>query len=265
MTALTKTFFDLDTAPLNVSHVSLDVRNLNRVTHFYRDAIGLEVLATSADEITLGAAKPFLTLRSRPEAVPQNPRSPGLFHTAFLLPQRSDLAAWMRHAAAFGVHPYGASDHNVSEALYLDDPEGNGIEIYVDRPVETWRNAAGQLDMPSRRLDLAALPKGADWVGVPAATRIGHVHLQTTDIQEAEAFWTDLGMEVTARYPGGSFFGAGGYHHQIATNVWASGQLPPKPAGTAGLAEITLDTNDATERLLTAPSGISVRLAPKGT
>lgn len=263
MTTLTKTLFDLDAAPMAVSHVTLDVRDMQRTTHFYRDVIGLNVHATSTNEVTLGAAQPFLTLRSRPDAIQPNPRAPGLFHIAFLLTERTDLGAWLRHAADYGVYPYGASDHNVSEAIYLDDPEGNGIEIYVDRPVEDWSGVDGNLYMPSRRLDLAALPKGR-WTGIPAATRIGHVHLQTTTIAEADDFWTGVGMNVTARYPGGSFFGAGGYHHQIAANVWGGGQQPPKQQGTAGLAEITLTSDRPTETLLAAPSGVSVRLLPKG-
>ena len=263
MTALTKTLFDLDSAPIAVSHVKLDVRDLQRTTHFYRDVIGLNVHAVTTNKVSLGAAEPFLTLQSCPDAIQPNPHAPGLFHIAFLLPERSKLNAWLRHAAGYGVYPYGASDHNVSEAIYLDDPEGNGIEIYVDRPVGKWAGADGSLFMPSQRLDLSALPKGR-WTGIPAAARIGHVHLKTTTIAEAEAFWTSIGMDVTARYPGGSFFGAGGYHHQIAANVWASGRQPPKQQGAAGLAEITLTSDRPTETMLTAPSGVSVRLLPKG-
>lgn len=265
MSTETLSRLDLATAPLAVSSVTLDVRDLNRMTHFYRDVIGLEVHDSSSEAVTLGASRPFLTLRARPEALPQDPRSPGLFHTAFLFPDRSDLGAWLRHAAAFGVHPYGASDHNVSEALYLDDPEGNGLEIYADRPVETWIGAHGKLYMPSLRLDLSTLPAGTKWHGAPDSTRIGHVHLQTTDIPAAEAFWTGLGMEVTARYPGGSFFGAGGYHHQIATNVWASGGQPSRRPEMAGLSALTLETDIESQTTLTAPSGVTVTLTAKGT
>lgn len=258
------TQFDLDAASMSVTHVTLNVQNLDRMTHFYRDVIGLTVHTSTSDEAILGTRRPFLTLKAKPDGLPGTSRAPGLFHTAFLVPDRADLSAWMRHAARFGVYPYGASDHNVSEALYLDDPEGNGIEIYADRPVETWTGADGELYMPSHRLDLTTLPAGDNWTTAPAATRIGHVHLQTTDIPNAEAFWTGLGMDVTARYPGGSFFGAGGYHHQIATNTWASQGQPPRQDNMLGLAELTLETDVETLATLTAPSGVSVTLKPKG-
>jgi catechol 2,3-dioxygenase len=261
----TETHFNLDAAPIAVSYVDLNVIDLDRMTHFYRDVLGFQIFEATSETVTLGANRPFLTLHARPHAAPQDRRAAGPFHVAFLLPERSDLKDWCNHAAAFGVYPYGASDHNVSEALYLDDPEGNGIELYVDRPLERWIDTHGLLFMPSQRLDLNALPSDGPWHGAPRGTRIGHIHLQTVDIAFAEAFWTELGFDVTARYPGGSFFGAGGYHHQIAVNVWASADAPPRTPDAAGLSSLALETTDDRIQTLTAPSGVTVKLAPKGT
>ncbi|MGR3502445.1 VOC family protein [Pseudaestuariivita sp.] len=256
--------FDLATAPLSIASVTLVVRDLPRMVHFYRDVIGLTVLDSTATATTLGTERPLLTLQLDTGAEPQNSRTPGLFHTAFLVPDRADLGTWLRHAASYGVFPYGASDHNVSEALYLDDPEGNGIELYADRPVTAWTDADGALHMPSLRLDLASLSARSVWRAAPRDMCIGHVHLRTTDIPAAEAFWTALGMEVTARYPGASFFGAGGYHHQIAANVWTSGGQPPRRAGMAGLSALTIAADVAAPQVLEAPSGVRVTLTPKG-
>ena len=265
MQTSTAPHFDLDAAPLDVRHVTLDVRDLDRAATFYSDTLGLEPHKVSATSVTLGAMHPLLTLRAKPQAKTQRRRDAGLFHIAFLLPLRSDLGDWLRFAAQTDTRIAGAADHNVSEAVYLSDPEGNGIEIYTDRPVTGWRDASGAFHMPSDRLDIGAIPLGAGWTGAPEATRIGHVHLQTTDIPAAETFWTGLGMDITTRYPGGSFFGAGGYHHQIAANVWSSADQPPKDQGTAGLAEITLASRlHPHAQTLTAPSGVAITLDPKG-
>ncbi|MEL7115618.1 MAG: VOC family protein [Pseudomonadota bacterium] len=268
MTAHTEPRFDLDAAPLSVSHVRLTVRDLDLTKTFYAKLLGLRVHSETETSASLGADSAFLTLQADPSADPSNPAAPGLFHTALLLPDRSDLATWLAYASDHGLRPWGASDHNVSEAIYLNDPEGNGIEVYADRPVGRWINARGDLYMPSHRLDISALPAPKTWTSAPDGTRIGHVHLQTTDIAEAEAFWTGLGMEVTARYPGGSFFGSGGYHHQIAANTWRSRNTRPLARPVLGLSEVTL-TADASVTTVpvthTAPSGVSVKLSPKRT
>jgi catechol 2,3-dioxygenase len=259
----TTLYFDLETAPLAVSHVTLIVQDLDRVAGFYQDIIGLQVLSGDDNCVTLGTIKAFLTLCQNAEARRADPRDPGLFHTAFLLPDRQSLSSWLAHAIAAGVTPYGASDHNVSEAVYLDDPEGNGIEVYVDRPVAHWNGASGTLYMPSHRLDLSTLPEAQPWGGAPDKTRIGHVHLQTPAIPEAEAFWTDNGFDVTARYPGGSFFGAGGYHHQIAANVWQSAERPVPEGPVTGLQSLAL-ASEFDHQPETSPSGIHITFTPKG-
>jgi len=191
-----------------------------------------------------------------------------LFHVAYSLPNRADLADWLGHIAQTDLRLWGMSDHNVSEAIYFEDPEGNGIEVYADRPVDVWNDFRGDLHMPSDPLNLAALPEPRRWQGVPAQTRIGHVHFKTTDIASSEAFWTGLGLQVTARYPGGSFFGAGGYHHQIAANVWNSRGRPVQEGPKTGLSDVTLAVDPTLARESKshmAPSGVAIHLQPKRT
>ena len=178
--------------------------------------------------------------------------STGLFHTAFLVPSRAELARSVRRVIDAGWNFTGASDHLVSEALYLDDPEGNGIEIYRDRPREEWRYEGGQLAMATLPLDLDSVMAelDSDDVGAGAdGTRIGHVHLQVSQIPPVEAFYEGgLGLDVTtARYPGALFMSAGGYHHHIGTNTWASANAPAPPAGSRGLRRYTVVVPDAAE------------------
>ncbi len=266
MTAQSPITFDLDTAPVAVKEVSLTVRDLDPVRSFYEDMIGLRVHDQDASGVRLGAERPFLRLDHDPDAALADPTAPGLFHTAFLLPTRQDLANWVNHAAAHGLRLQGASDHVVSEAFYFADTEGNGIEVYADRPVNAWTDEQGQLAMTTKRLDLSTLPSPKVWTVAPAATRIGHIHLQTAKIPESERFWTDLGMTLMARYPGGSFFGAGCYHHQIAANSWNSAGRAVQSAPKTGLTAITLsvDPTIASARTVRfAPSGVTVILEPK--
>jgi catechol 2,3-dioxygenase len=157
-----------------------------------------------------------------------------------LVPERAELARALRRVLAAGERFTGASDHFVSEALYLRDPEGNGIELYADRPRDTWEWADGELVMGTVALDVDDLmrtePAGAD-PGMPAGTVVGHVHLQVADIPSAEAFYAgDLHLDVTVRsYPGALFLSRDGYHHHIGTNTWASAGAPPPPVGARGL------------------------------
>lgn len=228
-------------ASLSMGRVALTVNDLDRVAAFYERAVGLHPIARDAGSLTLGAGEEvLLELRRDTAARRRTPREAGLFHTAFLLPSRADLGRWLKHAAADRVPLVGASDHAVSEALYLTDPEGNGIEIYADRPRRDWQWRNGQVDMPSETLDLPALAAAAGnaaWRGFPAGARVGHVHLQVGAIGPAEEFYSGLiGLDVTCRYPGGSFFAADGYHHHLATNVWNSRGAGPRSFPSTGLA-----------------------------
>jgi len=236
--------FDWSLASVRIGGVTLNVRDMNRVADFYASALGLQVQSSTNGQTVLGAGDtPLLTLVGDGALKPRDPSAAGLFHTAFLLPSRAHLARWLVHAAESGVRLEGASDHKVSEALYLSDPEGNGIEIYADRPTNAWHDADGAIAMATDPLDLEALAAHADrpWAGFPADGFIGHVHLQVGDARAAESFYAGmLGLEVMARYPGASFFGADGYHHQLAANHWRSGGAGQRPKGQAGLAEVAL-------------------------
>ena len=156
----------------------------------------------------------------------------GLFHVAILLPDRAALGRFLVHLADLGAQP-GMSDHFVSEAIYLSDPDGLGLEIYADRPRESWESHNRQLTMGTEPLDVRSLIAAADgvpWAGAPAGTRIGHVHLHVGDLARAAGFYHEaLGMDkVVWDYPGALFLSAGGYHHHLGTNTWASGAEPAR-------------------------------------
>lgn len=167
------------------------------------------------------------------------------------MPTRADLADWLRHVAGQGVRLQGASDHIVSEALYLADPEGNGIEVYVDRPVSRWLDTAGHIQMSTDPLDVDDLLAAAGdepWEQFPAQGSIGHVHLQVGDTAAADRFYRDvLGLVSTVDYPGASFYGSGGYHHQLAGNIWNSRGAGQRPAGMAGLDAVEVSVRDAAD------------------
>lgn len=236
-------------APLSAASVTLAVRDLAGTAGFYQRLLGLRPLpGTAPDHLTLAGDGPLLHLVHAPAARPESGHEPGLFHTAFLLPDRVALANWLHHAAAMGVELQGASDHGVSEAIYLSDPEGNGIEVYADRARALWPRAAdgSGIAMFTHRLDLRGLMAVATAPGpAPEGTRIGHVHLRANDVPAAEAFYTSLGMAVMQRMPQASFLSTGGYHHHIAANTWASGGSPRRPAGLTGLLEVELRAADA--------------------
>lgn len=246
-----KTALDM---PTHVDHAHLRVGDLAMVSAWYQTILGLTPIDSSPSGQTLGVAgRPLLTLTEAKGAAPQPRQAPGLFHTAFLVPDRPALAAWLAHAAHAGVALQGASDHLVSEAIYLADPEGNGIEVYRDRSRADWTYLPdGKVAMATERLDLQALYNEADkgpWGGMQPSTAIGHIHLQVSDIPTADHFFRDvLGLDLMATYPGASFFASGRYHHHVAANIWNSRRAGPRPAGMAGLAEYTLRF-DTTERL----------------
>lgn len=237
---------------LRIGGVTLAVRELDRVVAFYRDVIGLEVLAHEDGVVRLGVAGgAFLELLHRPVAKPDDPASAGLFHTAFLLPSRADLGRWLAHFRTLGQPLDGGADHLVSEAAYLHDPEGNGVEVYVDRPREQWSWRDGpdgrRVEMANRPLDVEGLLRLADtpWAGAPAGTRIGHVHLRVGSIGAARRFYGGLlGMDVTNAWDAAAFLSSGGYHHHVAANTWRSAGAGPRDPARAGLASVTLDIAD---------------------
>jgi catechol 2,3-dioxygenase len=230
--------------------VRLTVSDLDGVRDFYRDAIGLAELGTSNGIVRMGTAEfgdpPVVELVGDPDAPPRPRATSGLFHLAILVPRRPDLARALQRVAEAGWHLSGASDHLVSEALYLKDPEGNGIELYRDRPREEWPVRDGVLQMSTLPLDLdgvlGELRREDASAGMPPGTRIGHVHLNVGDLTAAEAFYSGaLGFDVTVRgYPGALFVSAGGYHHHLGLNTWAGEGAPPPPAGSRGLREFEI-------------------------
>jgi catechol 2,3-dioxygenase len=243
-----------------IGAVRLTVADLARSRQFYERAIGLQ--ATERDDGTLGLAvagdDPVIELVADPAASPLDRRATGLYHLAILLPTRHDLALALRRLAEARWPIDGASEHLVSEALYLSDPDGNGIEIYRDRPREEWpHDESGQVQMATEPLDLdgvIAELKGQDDRSdfVPRGTRIGHVHLQVSDLADAEAFYSGaLGFDVMVRgYPGALFVGAGGYHHHIGLNTWRSAGASPPARGSIGLRsfDVELPSHDELER-----------------
>ncbi|MFC0218849.1 VOC family protein [Pseudochelatococcus lubricantis] len=236
---------DVPAFHLSMGRVALTVNDLDRVAAFYEQAVGLHLLRKDGTTVELGAGGDvLLELRGDASARRRSPREAGLFHTAFLLPSRVSLARWTHHAARTRTPVVGASDHGVSEALYLSDPEGNGVEIYADRPASAWKWHDGMVDMPSDRLDIEALlaqANGVKWDGFPVGSKVGHVHLQVGALAPAEAFYAGaLGLDVTCRYPGGTFYAADGYHHHIATNIWNSRGAGIRDYPSTGLAEIEL-------------------------
>ena len=230
--------------------VRLTVGDLDRVRDFYRDAIGLTVLEPANGAVRLGTPDPtdgpLVELVGDPDAPPRPRRTSGLFHLAILVPSRADLARALQRVAEAGWRLSGASDHLVSEALYLSDPEGNGIELYRDRPRDEWPVRDGQLQMDTLPLDLdgvlGELRRDHAGAGMAAGTRIGHVHLNVGDLTAAEAFYSGaLGFDVVVRtYPGALFVSAGGYHHHVGLNTWAGEGAPPPAPGSLGLREFEI-------------------------
>lgn len=237
------THVSIDPATL-VGPVALTVASLHRAEQFYCEVLGLRVLHRTTPTVTLTAdgATPLALLVEQAGARPRPPRTTGLYHFALLVPSRLELARSLRQLATMRYQLTGASDHLVSEALYLDDPDGNGIEIYRDRPREEWPRRGDQIQMAVDPLDidgvLAELERDTrEWEGIAPGTTLGHMHLHVADLRAAEEFYCGvLGFDLVVRYgPSALFVSAGGYHHHIGLNIWAGVGAPPPPAGSAGL------------------------------
>lgn len=224
-------------ADASLAGLALRTRDREPLLGFYRDALGLSASGSDgAVRLSPGHGGFTLTLQSDPQAPPRPARSLGLYHFALLLPTRAALGAILRRLMERRWEVDGASDHIVSEALYLRDPDGNGIELARDRPKKEWRSINGQLAMVTDILNiedlLAAAPSSA---GLPPRTRLGHVHLSVDDLARGEAFYAGgLGLHVTQRtYPGALFMAAGDYHHHLGMNIW--GARRPASPGATGL------------------------------
>jgi catechol 2,3-dioxygenase len=235
--------------------VHLTVSDLERSLSFYRSAVGLEPVDRSGATLSLGRdGSTLLVLAEEPGARPAHGYT-GLYHFALLVPVRADLARWLAHAARDRVPLQGLSDHYVSEAIYLADPDGHGIEIYSDRPREHWQGRVAER-MTTLPLDVDGLlgeladPAAESFDGLPAGTVIGHVHLKVADIPSTIAFYRDLlGFSLMAQLGGqAAFLAAGGYHHHLGANTWESAGAPPAPPGTASLRHATIVLASSEER-----------------
>jgi catechol 2,3-dioxygenase len=257
MSAIRHTTTRTSIAPATrIGTVRLTVSDLDRARSFYEHVLGLKPSDRADGTIALGTgtAETLVELWGERSAPPLNRRATGLYHLAILLPTRRDLASALARLVQTRWPLDGASDHLVSEALYLSDPDGNGIEIYSDRPREQWPRSGEQLEMATLPLDLdnliAELSDAGELQHVsPAGTRIGHVHLQVSDLAESEQFYSGvLGFDVMVRgYPGALFVSAGGYHHHIGLNTWHSAGAAPQSAGSIGLRSFDVVLPDAAE------------------
>jgi catechol 2,3-dioxygenase len=271
-------------AGLRLGTVRLQIADLARSLDWYRRVLGVEVLDQKPGMAALGAQgdrRPLIELHELPGAhpVPRRGRL-GLYHYAILLPDRASLARFVRHLAELGERA-GMSDHLVSEAIYLSDPDGLGIEVYADRPRSTWRYDDGQLVMATDPLDvndLLSVAGSERWSGLPPGTVMGHVHLFVDDLERAATFYhAGLGLDkVVWSYPGALFMSAGGYHHHLGTNTWAAGAPAAGPDDsrlleweillpTAGDARAAIASIAATGALVETSDSGGVAHDPWGT
>lgn len=253
--------------------VSLTVADLDRSLAYYIEALGFALLQREGRTAILGAAEtPLLTLTELPGAPRWPVYATGLYHFAILVPTRLDLARSLAHMLQVGLPFPGQADHAVSEALYLTDPDGNGIEIYRDRPRDEWEWRLDRIHMTVDPLDIRGILAEAEenpapWTGLPAGTRLGHMHLQVGSIEQAADYYHGvLGFDITAQMPGALFVSAGGYHHHLGLNTWQSRGLGPAPAGTAGLRYFTLElpSEEARADILARVREAGLEAAPVG-
>ncbi|MFD1781363.1 VOC family protein [Fredinandcohnia salidurans] len=229
-----------------VELVELKVTDLQRSLTFYQNIIGFKVLEQSERKALLTAdGKTALLSIEQPENItPKEPRRTGLYHFALLLPSRAELGKVLYHLVQNNI-PIGASDHAVSEALYLDDPDGNGIEIYADRPDAEWEWSNGEVKMVTEPLDgqgVLAAANGEKWTGLPEGTVMGHIHMHVSELAKTEEYYTKgLGFDVVTRYGGMALFiSTGGYHHHIGLNTWSGVGAPAPSENSAGIKRFTL-------------------------
>ena len=227
-----------------VGEVNLKVKDLEKALTFYQNIMGFQVLEKTDRKAALSTdgKTPLVTLEQPENVIPKEGRMSGLYHFAILLPSRADLSVFLRHFLGTG-YGLGAADHYVSEALYITDPDGNGIEVYRDRPSKEWTWKDGLVDMATVELHGNSILAESDskWKGLRSGTVMGHIHLHVGDLQKAEEFYTKgLGFEVVSHYPQAVFLSTGRYHHHIAINTWQGVGAPTPPQNSVGLNWYTL-------------------------
>jgi catechol 2,3-dioxygenase len=235
-----------------VGEVNIKVKNLDTALTFYQNIMGFQVLEKTDRKAALSTngITTLVTLEQPDNVIPKEGRTSGLYHFAILLPSRADLSVFLRHFLGTG-YPLGAADHYVSEALYINDPDGNGIEVYRDRPSKEWTWKNGLVDMATEELDGNSIlaESDAEWMELPEGTVMGHIHLHVGDLQKAEEFYTKgLGFEIVSHYPQALFLSTGRYHHHIAINTWQGVGVPAPPQNSVGLNWYTLVFPDEAAR-----------------
>ncbi|WP_141433893.1 VOC family protein [Bacillus sp. 03113] len=255
-----------------VNQVVLKVSDLKRSLAFYEKLIGFKILEQSERKVVLTAdgRTPLLSIEQPDDVIQKQLRTTGLYHFALLLPTRADLGKILYHFIQNGYPLQGASDHYVSEALYFADPDGNGIEIYADRPAATWNWKNGKVTMPTVALDAENLleeGKGDPWDGLPADTVMGHIHLHVSDLQKAEDFYCKgLGFDVVSQYGNQALFiSTGGYHHHIGLNIWNGVGAPPPLENSVGLKWFSLvyPNEEARKKVIEQLKGIGAWINEK--
>jgi len=238
--------------PIRIGMVTIRVRKLDSVADFYRDVLGLSVMERSATGATLGAGGvKLVALEAHPDAATEARNAAGLYHTAFLMPTRKDLARWLVNAAIHRVPLTGFADHRVSESVYLDDAEGNGIEVYADRDPSLWQWNGGTVTMATDQLDIDDLvaltdTRVSDYAHAPDGLRIGHMHLRVGDLARADGFYRGtLGFDPTRQRNGAAFLSSGRYHHHLGLNVWQSAGAGRRDGTATGLAWFSLEIAQA--------------------
>lgn len=238
--------------PMRIGMVTIRVRQLDPMADYYRDVLGLAVMERSSTSATLGAGGvKLVVLEAHPDASREARNAAGLYHTAFLMPTRKDLARWLVNAAIHRVPLSGFADHLVSESVYLDDPEGNGIEVYADRDPSLWKWSEGSVAMATDQLDIDDLvsltnTKVSDYSHAPEGLRIGHMHLRVGDLARADGFYRGtLGFDPTRARNGAAFLSSGRYHHHLGLNVWQSAGAGRRDDTATGLAWFSLEIDNA--------------------
>lgn len=259
------------TTPTRVARIGVKARDAENVAAYYKAILGLTETSRSPNRIVLGAAgRPLLDIEQSPSAREDDPRAAGLYHTAFLLPSRVALARWTRFAIDNRIPVVGAADHFVSEAIYLTDPEGNGVEIYADRPKESWAWNGATVRMGTEALDVQNLlgelpPSDGGWRGAPDGSVIGHVHLRVGDAPAAEEWWNaEMGFDTVASLSGSAvFLSTGGYHHHVGANSWQSRGAGPRDDQRTGLMWVEMESETASaESEKRDPWGTLIRTVP---
>ncbi|MBM4763022.1 VOC family protein [Bacillus sp. B15-48] len=243
-----------------IGHVNVKVENLQRSIEFYKNVLGFDILEQTAStaKLTTEGKTSFLSLEQPEDVVPKQGRTTGLYHFAILLPAQSDLANIVVHLANKGIR-FGSSDHLVSEALYLHDPDGNEIEIYRDRAPNEWNWNGGEVEMAVDPLGFENLLKHATpdkpWQRMPAETVMGHIHLHVSELNKTEEFYVKgLGLDVVNRYGTQALFlSYGKYHHHVGVNTWNGVGAPAPSKNSVGLESFTLifDNEEAREQAVT--------------